>query len=60
MERGIDSQLPPLRPQLQVAEDLLDHAPVVDQSDDLHLGAAVAAAERVEFPNLFDELAPLF
>jgi hypothetical protein len=43
-----------------VAEDLLDYALVVNQSDQFHLGAAVLTNERVNFPDLLDELASLF
>ncbi len=37
----------------------LDHVAVVDQGHDAHLFPALRAEERVGFPDLLDELAPL-
>ena len=48
-----------LLPQAQVAEDARDHVAVVDQGHDAHLFPALRAEERVGFPDLLDELAPL-
>ena len=48
-----------LRPQFQVAEDLLDDGGVVQQGDQFYLSPAVRADERVNFPDFLDEFAPL-
>jgi len=39
-------------------EDLLDYLPFVDEVDDLHLGMAFRAFEKVDFPYLFDAFTP--
>ena len=41
-----------LRPELEMTEDLLDHALVVDQGDQLHFSAAMAADEGIDLPDL--------
>jgi len=47
-----------LRPQAEVAEDALDHLPVVDERHDTHLVGALRTEQRIGFPDLLDELAP--
>jgi len=41
-----------------VLEDLFDDRSFVDEADDLHLGAAFWAFQRIDFPDLLDAFAP--
>jgi len=43
-----------------VAEDFLDHLVVINKGNQFHFSTAVWADERIDFRDLFDELAPLF
>ncbi len=42
-----------------MAEDLLDHLAVVNERNEFHLSPAVGTNQRVNFPDLLDQLAPL-
>lgn len=48
-----------LLPQPQVPQDAFDHRPVVDQRDNPHLARTAGTEERIGFPHLLDEFAPL-
>ena len=43
-------------PQVQVFQDLSDHRPIVDETDDLHLSLTVRTLQRINFPDLLDAL----
>ena len=49
-----------LLPQAQAFEYFLDHITFVDEGHDPHLALAVGANEGIRFPDLLDEVAPLF
>jgi len=46
-------------PQPEVAQDALDDLSLVDEGHDAHLVLAMGAQQRVDFPDLLDEFAPL-
>ena len=48
-----------LRPEAEVAQDALDHVALVDEAHDTHLFLALRAEERIGFPYLLNEFAPL-
>lgn len=47
-----------LFPEAQVTKDVLNHAFLLDQGDQLHFAATFRTKERVGIPDFFDKFAP--